>query len=117
MKTKLRAWVVLAFAGLVLAGCSTCRTPDGVYKAAWKETQKRIYDPAVLGEWDQWQHRFDGKIQTDDDVEKFADQILKTTKDPYCDLISVKEQETDKLHEQGKFAGVGISWLALYVDG
>lgn len=99
------------------SGCSTTRTPQDVYEAAWKETEKRIYNPAVLGDWNQWHHRFDGKIKDDKDAETYADEMLGTTKDPYCDLISVEDQRLEKMRAEGKFAGLGVGWLPLIVDG
>ncbi len=108
------ALFVLAF-GAYLAGEFMFATPKKVYHRAWQAVPIFIYDPAELKDWDQWKHKFDSEIQTDDDAVKFANEMLKGINDPFTRMHTRDEVTQMKQSATGTFAGIGIS-LAYKTD-
>ncbi len=101
------ALFVLAF-GAFVATEFMFATPKNVYHRAWQAAPIFIYDPAALKDWEQWKHKFDSEIHTDEDAVRFANEMLKSINDPFTHLHTRDEVSQMKQSASGKFAGIGI---------
>src|SRR5262249_48417105 len=63
-------------------------TPEQLYHSVWQETQRNIYDPASLGDWKQWEHHFDGKLNTREEATKAIDEMLGSLHDQYTYFVA-----------------------------
>lgn len=101
-------FVLLALLSLFIAsGCATA-SPHALYRSVWKATPEHIYDPAVLKDWNDWEHRYDGRLQTEEDAEKAIKQMLSATGDRYTYFMNGKAVSADQARREGTFTGVGV---------
>src|SRR4029453_14973903 len=95
-------------------GCATT-SPQGLYHNVWKATPEHIYDPEVLHSWQLWEHRYDGRLNTQEEAEKAIGEMLAATGDRYTYFMNAKAISADNARRDGTFTGVGIV-LAARVD-
>jgi carboxyl-terminal processing protease len=91
-------------------------TPEGLYHRVWRSTAEHIYDPSVLGDWKQWEHKYDGQMADDDDAAWAITQMLESIGDRYTYFMDAKEVKADRERSQGNFTGVGMI-LGVKTDG
>lgn len=101
------ALFIVAF-GAWLATEFYCATPQKLYHRAWQAAPAFIYDPGTMQNWDQWKHKFDADIKTDEDAVKHANDMLKSLSDPFTRMHTREEVEQMKMQSSGSFAGIGI---------
>jgi len=100
----------LALLALLSAtGCATTATPQGLYHRVWEATPQNIYDPEVLVSWQLWEHRYDGRLNSQEDAERAIAEMLKATGDRYTYLMNPKAIKDDNARRDGTFTGVGIT--------
>ncbi len=90
-------------------------SPQKLYHHTWEVTQNYVLDPASLKDWDQWKHKFDDQIKSDEDAIRYANQMLASIGDRYTRLISPEEVARDREHTEGNFTGIGMV-LGVKVD-
>ncbi len=83
-------------------------TPHQLYHRAWETVGQHIYDPATLGDWKQWEHKFDDRIKTSEDAVKYANEMLKSIKDRYTYMLSPDQVAAEQRRSEGNFVGIGI---------
>ncbi len=101
------ALFVVAF-GAWLAMEFYCATPQNLYHRFWQAAPAFIYDPGEMKDWDQWKHKYDAQIKTDEDAVKFANEMVGSLKDPFTRVHSAEEAAAMKQEATGSFAGIGI---------
>lgn len=99
---------LVAVTGLFFAKHFFFATPPQLYEYAWQTVPEMIYDPAEVKNWDSWRHKYDGKLATDEDAIKAANEMIGSIDDPYTRLHSPAEVAAMMQEAQGEFAGVGI---------
>jgi len=87
-------------------GCAT--TAQGLYRSVWEATPRNIYDPSTLHDWGSWEHRYDGKLATDEDAKKAVGEMLSSVGDRYTYFMDTKAVAADKDNRDGIYTGVGI---------
>jgi carboxyl-terminal processing protease len=81
-------------------------SPEKLYHMVWQEVSRRIVDPDWLpADWEQWLHKFDGRIRTTEQAVERANEMLRSVKDWYT-YLSGPEQVRREL--QG-LAGIGMT--------
>ncbi|MBZ0185011.1 MAG: PDZ domain-containing protein, partial [Candidatus Obscuribacterales bacterium] len=101
---------LVVVSGLYFAMQFMFATPQNLYDYAWQTVPEMIYDPAAIKNWDDWRHKFDDKIATDEDAIKFANEMIDSIDDPYTRLHSPAEVAGIMQESAGEFAGVGIQF-------
>jgi len=62
------------------------RVGERLYQETWETVAHRFFEPERLEKWQRWQHKFDGQIKSVASSMEFANQMLKSLKDPYTEL-------------------------------
>lgn len=65
----------------VVAAAQT--TPEEFYRKVWQIAKDDFLWQDRLTDWDQWEHKYDGKLATQADAEKAINEMLDTLKDGY----------------------------------
>ena len=99
---------VAVIALLSATGCATTTTPQGLYHRVWEATPQNIYDPEVLLSWQLWEHRYDGRLNSQEDAERAIGEMLAATGDRYTYLMNPQAIKADNARRDGTFTGVGI---------
>lgn len=94
---------------LYLASSQLVSTPQGLYHRTWQMTRALIFDPTQLKNWDAWEHKFDGQIHSDEDAVRFANEMLKSLKDPFTRLADRDQVRREVEQLAGNYTGVGIT--------
>jgi carboxyl-terminal processing protease len=66
-----------------------------------------MYEQAPAN-WQKWEHKYDGQINTTEDAVKFANEMIGSLKDPFTRLYSPAETAAMEQRMSGKFSGIGI---------
>ncbi|MDZ4837882.1 MAG: S41 family peptidase [Candidatus Melainabacteria bacterium] len=109
------ALFVVAF-GAWLACEFYAATPQNVYHRAYQAAPAFLYDPGEMKNWEQWEHKFDADIATDDDAVRHANEMLKSLNDPFTRMHTRDEVKQMKQQSSGTFVGIGIG-LGYQADG
>jgi len=99
--------IVLALALYLIPGMRHV-SPQELYHETWAEARADAYDTSNYKDWDQWEHKFDGQIKTDEDAVKFSNEMLKATGDHYAHLFSADETRAMSMDANEHFVGIGI---------
>ncbi|MBS2010275.1 MAG: PDZ domain-containing protein [Cyanobacteria bacterium SZAS TMP-1] len=83
-------------------------SPQELYHTTWAEARASAYDTSNYKDWDQWEHKYDGQIKTDEDAVKFSNEMLKSTGDHYARLFSAEESRAASLDANEHFVGIGV---------
>lgn len=90
--------------------------PLRLYHLIWQLTQENCFDPASLGDWSLWEHKFNN-IYSDEDAIAAADEMLKSLHDAHTSLFSPARIARAIEDASGKFAGIGIIFAYKTIDG
>jgi len=93
---------------LFLATAYFVATPEGLYHRVWQSTAEHIYDPADLHDWKQWEHKYDGKLTTDEEAARAITEMLDSVKDRYTYFMDASAVDAENDKQQGNFVGVGM---------
>jgi len=100
----------LALACAVQLGCAHQRfsSPQVLYHQFWAEAASRIYDPASLGNWKEWEHKFDGKLSTSDEAAKAIQEMLGSIHDRYTYFMDSLDVMAKAQQSRGQSLDSGI---------
>lgn len=110
------ALFLFAFAGLLYLVTQMHVTPVELYHQTWEEVRDNAYDPKTLKDWDQWEHKYDAQIKTDDDAIKYANEMIESTGDHYAGLLPPVAVSEEHERAAGHFAGIGVE-IGAQLDG
>lgn len=107
LRSRLLLLVALLFAG----GCTVIwmNHPVQIYHGAWYQVKSSFYDKSKLKQWDQWEHKFDGKIWTNDDAVKYTREMISSLNDPYTRILTPKQVEREKEESNGEYKCFGFA--------
>jgi len=83
-------------------------SPEKLFHRVWQVAPGFAYDPSQMKDWDQWEHKFDGKIKTEEDAVRYANEMLDSLKDPFTHYHSREEVQAMRQEMSGTFAGIGV---------
>lgn len=86
-------------------------TPEGLYHRVYQAVPIFLYEPNANPNWSSWQsweHKYDGKIKSDADAVKYANEMIGSLNDPFTHLYSAEETRAMKQQMSGQFSGIGI---------
>lgn len=83
--------------------------PQELYHRAWGIIKDTYYEQKFNGQnWEYWDHKYDGKLKTEDDAEKGIETMLASLGDPYTRFLNAENFGDEKLQIQAKLFGVGM---------
>jgi carboxyl-terminal processing protease len=87
-------------------------TPVQLYHNTWSVARDNIYDQSRLKDWDQWEHKYDHLIKTEDDALKYASEMVEHLNESYTKLLTASIVERDRERADGHYIGVGVELAA-----
>jgi len=84
-------------------------TPQQLYHNTWQAVKDNVYDQSKLANWDDWEHKYDGQIKTDEDAIRFASEMVDSLHDRYTFMLTPASVQADKQRADGKFIGIGVT--------
>lgn len=89
-----------------------------LYHRTWQAVRDNYFDESKLENWDDWEHKYDHLIKTDEDAIRYARIMVRSLNDPYTYLLAPPEVMRTFNHAFGKTISVGILMTpALSEDG
>ncbi|MBX9570545.1 MAG: S41 family peptidase [Candidatus Obscuribacterales bacterium] len=83
--------------------------PQELYHKAWGIIKDTYYDQKFNGQnWTRWEHRYDGKLKTQDDSHKAIETMLASLGDPYTRFLNEEAFGEEKNSIQAHLFGVGM---------
>lgn len=82
--------------------------PQTTYHLVWQVVGQNFYDQHKLKDWQSWEHKYDGKLGTQEDAEKAIGEMLKSLDDPFTYFLGAKATTAEGSQRQGSFVGIGI---------
>lgn len=84
-------------------------SPRELYHRTWEAAKDNYYDPAALKNWDEWEHKYDSQIKSDEDAMRYAAEMLESLGDRYTFLIEPQKVQADRQRADGQFIGIGVT--------
>ncbi len=84
-------------------------TPHELYHNTWQAVKDNVYDQSKLANWDDWEHKYDAQIKTDEDAIRYATEMVESLKDRHSFVLSPARVEADKQRADGQFIGIGVT--------
>lgn len=90
--------------------------PEALYRKAWNLIRESYYEQigakAFGGQgsdgWTRWQHRYDGKLKTQQDAHKAIETMLASLGDPYTRFLNKEAFDEEKDQIAAHLFGVGM---------
>lgn len=91
------------------ARVSVMYPPQVLYRRAWGLIKDSYYDQKFNGQnWERWDHKYDGKLKSQDDAEKAIETMLASLGDPGTRFLKAENFGDEKLQTQARLFGVGM---------
>lgn len=118
-----KKFLFAGFFALVLGPAPLCHaqnrlgermSPAQVYDKAWNVIKDSFYlqtfstPPAQPQDWGRWRHRYDGKLQTEDDADKAIQTMILSLGDPQTEFLNRDAFGEEKSLIQARLFGVGV---------
>lgn len=89
-------------------------TPRELYHRTWQTVRVNYYDPSKLQNWDEWEHKFDDKIKTEEDALRYAREMVASLNDPFT-ILHGKEEVQQLINEaDGRQDIIGVVFKPAY---
>lgn len=66
---------------------------EGLYRRVWAKIGATFYKPEALANWATWEHKYDGKLQTIEDMDKAIKEMVASLGDRYTDYTSPTDMQ------------------------
>ena len=73
------------------------KTYEDMYQKTWSALQKGYFFRHNMGNWFEWQHKFDGKLTSLAETETAIRQMIKSLHDPYTFYLDDKDTSDKKI--------------------
>lgn len=107
---------------VLMLGMHTCvlaaqLKPREIYHRAWALVRDNYFDPTFNGvDWSSFEHKFDDRIRTEADAEKYTREMLWTLKDPSTGFLNRKALEDNRSKRLARIVGIGINLKSMNND-
>ena len=83
--------------------------PKEVYAKAWQTIKEKYLDQTFGGQnWSRWNHRYDRRIDTQEDADRAIETMLASLGDPYTRFLNNEAFNEERTQIQAKLYGVGM---------
>lgn len=83
-------------------------SPREMYHRTWEAVRVNYFDPTRLKNWEEWEHKYDAEIKTDEDAIKYARIMLASIGDPYTILHDAPDVQNLINEATGKQSIIGL---------
>jgi carboxyl-terminal processing protease len=90
--------------------------PKELYHRAWQMARDNLYDQSRLREWDKWEHKYDDKIETEEDAIKYINEMIGSLQEVVTGFLDARTVQSASQHADEHLIGVGIVF-DLQTDG
>ena len=91
-------------------GGTSKASPMELYRRTCEAVVENIFDPSAFNSTARgWEHRFDGRIRTDSQAAKCANELFAATGDPFTVLHSREDLERQSNEDPANYCGIGIT--------
>ncbi|MCB9467032.1 MAG: PDZ domain-containing protein [Candidatus Obscuribacterales bacterium] len=86
---------------------------ENIYQTVWQEVSDNYNRPEKLANWQEWKHKFDGKLKTPDELESALQEMLNSLDDHWtsytstADMKAARERYMNGILESGIFLKEG----------
>lgn len=86
---------------------------ENIYQTVWQEVSDNYNRPEKLANWQEWKHKFDGKLKTPDELESALQEMLNSLGDHWtsytstADMKAARERYMNGILESGIFLKEG----------
>ena len=99
----------LFLSGWVLKNNVFAYGPVDLYDNVWRLINNKFVDQTNnYQDWQQWRHKYDSKIQTNEDAYVAINTMLASLNDPYTKFLDPKEFAEETSSIKGSLKGIGI---------
>ena len=107
LKISMTIGIVLAL--FVMNLSALAYTPQGLYDEVWRLVYSKYVDQTNNGQqWQQWRHKYDNRLQSDEDAYVAIDTMLASLNDPYTRFLPPSEFEEEGSAISGTLKGIGV---------
>lgn len=101
--------VVMILAVFVWNTAALAHTPQSLYDEVWRLVFAKYVDQTNNGQvWQQWRHKYDSYLQTDEDAYVAIDTMLASLNDPYTRFLPPAEFAEEGSAISGTLKGIGV---------
>lgn len=84
-------------------------TPTDLYDNVWRLINTKFVDQTNNAQnWEKWRHKYDNKIQTNEDAYVAINTMIASLNDPYTKFLDPKEFAEETSSIKGSLKGIGI---------
>lgn len=84
--------------------------PVEIYHRAWQLVRDNYYDASYNNQnWNEYEHKYDAQIQTNEDAFKYTKTMLEALSDPYTRLLSPRAFQDENNAIEAHIVGIGIN--------
>ena len=108
-KSFIFLWTFLLLFGFVIRNNSEAYTPVELYDQVWRLVNTKFVDQTNNNQdWSKWRHKYDNKIQTNEDAYVAINTMIASLNDPYTKFLDPKEFAEETSSIKGSLKGIGI---------
>lgn len=84
--------------------------PQEIYHRAWQLVRDNFYDPTFNNhDWNDYEHKFDNQIKTNEDAFKSIKVMLEALNDPYTRFLDPRAFQDENDAIDARIVGIGIN--------
>ena len=83
-------------------------TPVEVYHNTWRAVRDNLYDKSKLQGFEEWEHKYDHLIETEEDAIRYSDMMVRSVGEGYTALLPSLTVKRDMRSAEGRFVGIGV---------
>ncbi|MCQ2958077.1 MAG: S41 family peptidase [Candidatus Gastranaerophilales bacterium] len=107
--SKICLIIILIVSIFIFKSDAFAYTPQSLYDEVWKLVYAKYVDQTNNGQvWQMWRHKYDDKLQTDEDAYVAIDTMLASLNDPYTRFLPPSEFEEEGNSISGTLKGIGV---------
>lgn len=99
--------------GVTLGGVPHQITPkmmEGLYHMVWSQIAQTFYKPEQLSAWATWEHKYDGKLTTLEEMDKAIKEMVSSLNDRWTEYTSPSE-----IQKARQAAAAGVEHLGMHL--
>ena len=107
--SKICMTLVLMMSVFMLNTSALAQTPQALYDEVWRLVFAKYVDQTNNGQtWQNWRHKYDNYLQTDEDAYVAIDTMLASLNDPYTRFLPPDEFAEEGSAISGTLKGIGV---------
>lgn len=93
----------------ILSSAAFANEPQDLYENVWRLINTKYVDPTDnMQDWNNWRHKYDKYLQTDEDAYVAIGTMVASLDDPYTKFLDPKEFADETSSIKGSLQGIGV---------